>query len=81
MGSVGGFDLGGAAPTRHGDFHGPWPELDPNCKFGEYLRKEIGGPPEGMERPHAHHGVFKQGQPGVQSEMVAASQDILRSRC
>jgi RHS repeat-associated protein len=66
---------------RHGDFHGPWRELDRTQKWGEYLRQKTGtGPPAGMQNPHAHHGVFKEGRPGPMRDAVLESQDIVRRR-
>ena len=71
---------GGAA--RHGDFHGPWRPLpDPDISWGKYLRQKTGTePPAGMHRPHAHHGVFKEGLPGRQRELVEEAQDLARRR-
>jgi hypothetical protein len=33
-----------------------------------------------MRNPHAHHGVFKQGRPGPQRQLVDQAQDIVMRR-
>lgn len=49
-----------------------------NIKFGEYLRKIKGEPPENMIAPHVHHILFKTGHEGTQQELVKEGQEILR---
>jgi RHS repeat-associated protein len=46
--------------------------------FGKHLRKLIGGPPEGMHDPHAHHILFKEGNGEAQKLLVAEGQALLR---
>ncbi|WEF32876.1 AHH domain-containing protein [Pseudoduganella chitinolytica] len=60
---------------------GPLPfKLVPPDKFnyGAYLKNLIGGPPEGMIDPHAHHILFKQGNGSTQKALVREGQDLLR---
>ncbi|KAA8749484.1 T7SS effector LXG polymorphic toxin [Priestia megaterium] len=46
--------------------------------FGKYLTGLIGGPPEAMINPHAHHILFKKGLGQKQKELVQEGQEILR---
>ena len=51
---------------------------DDSFDFGAYLRSKIGGPPEGMIDPHAHHTLFKKGLGPKQQALVEEGQAILR---
>lgn len=70
------------ASAKHGDFHGPWRPLPAKkVDWGEYLRNATGTePPSGMSNPHAHHAVFKAGQPGKMSTVVSEAQSVVRQR-
>jgi hypothetical protein len=46
--------------------------------FGKYLRGLIGGPPDAMFDPHAHHILFKRGLGQKQQELVQEGQEILK---
>ncbi|WUR12417.1 AHH domain-containing protein [[Empedobacter] haloabium] len=46
--------------------------------YGAYLRNAIGGPPEGMPDPHAHHILFKEGNGPAQKALVREGQELLR---
>ncbi|MFD9625384.1 T7SS effector LXG polymorphic toxin [Peribacillus muralis] len=46
--------------------------------FGKYLRGLIGGPPDAMVNPHAHHILFKKGLGQKQQELVLEGQELLR---
>ena len=49
-----------------------------NFDFNKYLRQQIGGPPEGMIDPHAHHILFKEGNRAAQKALVREGQALLR---
>ena len=46
--------------------------------FGRYLRKLAGEPPIGMNDPHAHHILFKEGRGDAQKALVVEGQALLR---
>jgi A nuclease family of the HNH/ENDO VII superfamily with conserved AHH len=55
------------------------PEIDiKKFNFGDYLKKQIGPPPDGMYDPHAHHILFKLGNGEAQKKLVALGQSILK---
>lgn len=60
------------------EYQGRMVSINRNDIFRKILRERVGGHPEGMIEPHAHHILFKKGLDEEQQALVREGQEILR---